>query len=319
MRGRFWTAEEWSKAKALKATGHDWNTLGMALGRSPESVRNRFKWGNRGAAVPPAPLAPPDPKPWLPPPQTQGSLPAPSAPAVHTSSRTMAGNSLWISDLQLPYADPRALSFCQAVRKDYNVPLTNVGCVGDEIDLYWASRYPKSPDARYTANQETDAAKLELERWYHAFPHMLVCDSNHRDRAEKALSRGGIPKRFLADMRHAFGTPDGWRWAPFWVIDGGKHRYRAEHGHKKPGGHGGLRLRPLWRQMSTLWGHEHKEPATIHLNTDAGQRIWGMRVGALMDRETNEANAYATEDAGQAALSVGVVVDGGRTPIVVHM
>src|SRR5262249_13709221 len=68
------------------------------------------------------------------------------APVVHTASKTMAGNALWISDLQLPFTDPRALAFCQQVRKDYNVPITNIGCVGDELDLYWASRYPKSPD-----------------------------------------------------------------------------------------------------------------------------------------------------------------------------
>lgn len=247
------------------------------------------------------------------------SFRGPAAPFVRTDSKVHRGNDLWISDLQLPFTDPRALPFCQQVRRDYNVPITNIGCVGDEIDLYWASRYPKSPDARYTPNQETDAARLALETWWHAFPHMMLCDSNHRGRAVKALARGGIPERFLADLRTVLGTPDGWRWKPFWVIDGGRHTYRAEHGHKKPTGASALRLKPLWRQMSVLWGHEHKEPGTLHLNLDSGAHVWAMRVGSLMDREINEANEYASEDAGMPALSVGVVTDGGKTPHVVHM
>lgn len=236
------------------------------------------------------------------------------APAVHTR----ASNYLVISDLQIPYHAPSALDFCKRVRREFSVPLENVLCVGDEFDLYAFSHYDKSPDAPHTPSQEIAACRAEIARWAAAFPQMRICRSNHGGRLAKAAARGGLPREVIAPYREILGVPEGWRYADHWIVDATRERFRVEHGHRKPGGHSGLRTRPLFRGMSTAWGHEHAEAATLHMETGE-KSVWALRVGSLITREPVPAFDYSSDDASRAVGSVGVVLDGGRLPLVVKM
>jgi len=238
------------------------------------------------------------------------------APVVHTS-KSRAESYLVISDLQIPYHHPGALDFCKRVRFEFGVPLENVLCVGDETDSYWASRFEKSAQAPHTAEQEIAETRKELARWAVAFPHMRICFSNHGNRMLKKAARDGFPRSTLKDFREILGTPSTWHWSDHWLIKGSKQEFRMEHGHKGPGGHSGLRTRPLFRGVSTVWGHEITA-ATIHLDAQ-GQRVWGMCVGALTTREPVAAFEYAEDVTYRAAGTVGVVLDGGRLPLVVRM
>lgn len=249
-------------------------------------------------------------------PATQGPVAetVPQAPAVHTRS----SNYLIISDLQIPYHAAGGLDFCKRVRREFSVPLENVLCVGDEFDLYAFSRYDKSPDAPHTPSQEIAACREEIARWAAAFPQMRICRSNHGGRLAKAAARGGLPKEVIAPYREILGIPEGWRYSDHWIVDAVRERFRVEHGHRKPGGHSGLRIRPLFRGMSTAWGHEHAEAATLHMETGE-KSVWAMRVGSLITREPVPAFDYNSDDASRPVGSVGVVLDGGRLPLVVKM
>jgi len=242
----------------------------------------------------------------------------PSAPAVHTS-KSRAESYLIISDAQLPYQHPGALRFCQEVRRNFDIPLTNVLCVGDEFDFYFASRFDKSPEAPHTPKQEIEAGREEVARWVAAFPQLRVCYSNHGARLRAAAHRSNIPVSLIRNVKEIYGLPESWQYADHWIVRASKMAFRVEHGHVGPGGHSGLRGRPLNRMMPTAWGHEHAEPGVVHLDTHGGGQLWGMRVGSLIAKEPLPAFEYNGEQGSRPVGSVGVVLDGGRLPLVVRM
>ena len=65
--------------------------------------------------------------------------------------------------------------------------------------------------------------------------------------------------------------------------------------------------------MNLVMGHLHSN-AGISIVSTHGQRIWGMNVGCLIDNEAY-AFAYNKYTRQKPVLGVGVVVDGGLTPI----
>lgn len=309
MRNRLWTSEERARAFSLQAMGLSTTDIGAQLGRSSDSVR----WAFKKAAPPSLGQETSQGHEIQPPPTTT------QAPAIHTS-KTRAEAYLIISDLQIPYHEPGALDFCKRVRFEFGIPLENVLCVGDEFDFYWLSRFEHSPDAEHSPSGEIAAAKEEASRWKAAFPHLLICESNHvHGRLKGAAARGGLASPWIRTVREVFSLPETWRWADHWIIQASKRPFRIEHGHVKPGGHSGLRNRPTNRGISTAWGHEHAEPAAIHIDTAGGQEVWGMRVGSLLTKAPVAAFSYNAEHAVRPTASVGVVLDGGRLPLIVRM
>lgn len=312
MRGRLWTEAERDEIRRRRVSGEQWVAIGASYGVSGDAARRAAGAGGfsiqavgmatERVVVPSSPSA-----------ETHSQ-----APFVHTS-KSRAENYLVISDLQIPYHHPGALEFCKAVRFEFSIPLDNVLCVGDEVDQYWASRFDRVARAPHTAEQEIEESRKELARWAVAFPHMRLCYSNHGDRFLRKADRDGFPRSVLRDFRDVLGTPPTWVWADHWIVKASRHPFRVEHGHVRPGGHNGLRQRPVNRGISTAWGHEHAEPASIHVDTAGGQKVWGLRVGSLLTTEPVPAFDYNAEDASRPVGSVGVVLDGGRTPLVVRM
>lgn len=239
-------------------------------------------------------------------------------PSVQTS-KSRGESYLIISDTQLPYHHPGALAFCQRVRTEFGVRREHVIHVGDEFDFYFASRFDKSPEAPHSPKQEIEAGREEVARWVAAFPELRICYSNHGGRLRASAHRSNLPVSLIRNVREIYGLPEGWRYAAHWIIQASKRPFRVEHGHVGPGGHSGLRGRPLNRMMSTAWGHEHAEAATIHVDTHGGGQLWGMRVGSLISKEPLPAFEYNAEQGSRPVGSVGVVLDGGRLPLIVRM
>ena len=110
-------------------------------------------------------------------------------------------NYLIISDLQIPFHEPKALEFCLYLVKHYKINKEHVICVGDEVDQYFGSKYPLSPDAPLSPIEELKSSIEELKRWYDAFPVMRLCISNHGIRWMKKASESGIPSRLLRSCK----------------------------------------------------------------------------------------------------------------------
>lgn len=142
---------------------------------------------------------------------------------------------LVISDLQIPFQHPYALTFLKQVRDEFKPSL--VVCVGDEWDNCALSKYPKDPDG-LSAGDEYRKARRASQPYYEEFPNVLICESNHRERLYKRAFEAGIPRELIRDTSSYMGSPKGWIWADSWTVDGVVY----EHGDRASGASTGKNL-----------------------------------------------------------------------------
>ena len=228
---------------------------------------------------------------------------------IHTKNRSK--NYLIISDTQIPFEAKNSLEFCKNIQKEFKIPKTNVYHVGDEVDNYWGSKYPKFVMADHTAMQEIQDTIERLRYWYEAFPHMKLCLSNHGERWMKKALEAEIPSVMLRRYRDVLEAPDGWRWKEKWIVKD-KHPFCIQHG-VGYSGQNGHRTAAVDNGMSTIIGHLHSHQGITRIKTEALD-IWGMNVGCLIE---NDAYAfhYGKHMRHKPVLGVGVVLDGGNIPI----
>lgn len=220
---------------------------------------------------------------------------------------------LVISDLQIPFEHQKALEFCKRVQKECRIPKTNVLCVGDEIDNYFMSRFPKDPDIELTPRGEIRAARERLKPWISAFPLMRVCTSNHGLRLMGKAYDCFMPSELIRPYKELFEIPAGWQYKDEWVFKT-KFPFRMIHG-LGYSGQLGHRNAAIDGRISTIIGHLHSHGGVNFIANDK-QMIWGMNVGSLIDQESF-AFKYAKHSRFKAVLSIGVVLNDGNLPIVV--
>lgn len=212
----------------------------------------------------------------------------------------MSKTVLVIPDLQIPFQHPRALKFLKQVRDEYKPQV--VVCVGDEWDNCALSRYPKNPDGMSAGDEHKKAVRAS-KPFFQAFPEVLVCDSNHRDRLYKRAYEAGIPLEMVRDTHGYMKAPKGWKWAAQWVIDGVVY----EHGDRAYGASTGTKLIDA-NHASTVYGHHHDCPGIVYMKK-ANKTMFAMNVGCLVD-ENSYAMSYGKHNRSKPVLSCGVVVDG---------
>lgn len=227
----------------------------------------------------------------------------------------MSNNYLVISDLQIPFEHDKALDFCLRVQKEFKISKFNIINIGDEIDQYYASRFPKDPDAVLSARGELKIGRERLKEWYRAFPVCRVCISNHGLRWLARAHECYIPSEILRPYKELIEAPQGWSWHEEIKIKD-DHPWRAIHG-VGYSGINGHRNAAIDGRMSTVIGHLHAFSGTCYIN-NGKSNIWAMNAGCLINTE-EFAFKYAKHSRNKATLSVGVVLDSGKTPLVVPM
>lgn len=217
---------------------------------------------------------------------------------------------LVISDTQAPFHHKQTIPFLEAVYDTYQ--LDTVVHVGDELDFYVVSRYPKKPGTLPNVLDELQRAKDKfLFPMYETFPVVDLLESNHGRRIARAANEAGLPEEFLKPYKELLEAPAGWNWHPSLKIDG----VRYEHGDALGGSSKTITTRaPVVNRCSTVVGHFHANPSIMWHNGPEGE-IFGMNVGCLMDRESI-ANAYYKGPT-WSSCSTGVVLDG--VPVLVKM
>lgn len=224
----------------------------------------------------------------------------------------MADNYLIISDTQEPYGAHKAIKFCQYVQKYFNIPKDNVYHVGDEVDQFHGGTYPKGADYEITPKGELLQAIEKMQMWYDAFPRCRVAISNHGIRWAKKAFLSDIPESLLRDYRDIIQAPAGWQWADRWIVKAKKQNFLVMHGM-------GYSSQVAHRQMamdlgiSVAHGHLHSGAGISYIVTN-NQKIWGMNVGCLIDVESF-AFKYGKHSRFKPCLGVGVVINGGTTPL----
>ena len=215
-------------------------------------------------------------------------------------------NVLVIPDVHLPCEHKGALQFLIKVKKKYKCD--KVVCIGDMVDQYCFSTYTKDPEAPST-QEEINATKKKLKSWAKAFPKMSIVYGNHDLRLVRQAAIVGIPKQFITPLNEVYDLPSTWTWHDEVVIDGVLYVHEGGIGGK----YAHIRLAER-NQQSTVMGHLHSSPGVGYM-ANRNRLIFGMNVGCLVDRHTY-AFHYAKKMPKQV-LSCGVVLDGGKLPIVV--
>lgn len=223
----------------------------------------------------------------------------------------MDGNYLLLSDLQIPYEAPKALEFCKYLKKHFKVPEENVICVGDEIDAFNGSDYPKGADYPHTPTGEIAEAVDRLKQWYSAFPVCRVAISNHMLRWEKKASLAEIPSQLMKSHKEVFCAPSRWTWHNEILVKT-KHPFRVIHG-TQYSGKDGHRNAAMDSGISTAIGHLHAFAAVDHIKTD-GLKLWSMNTGCLIDVDAYVFK-YGRDSRFKPTLGTGVVLNNGTTPI----
>lgn len=218
-----------------------------------------------------------------------------------------------LSDLHEPFSVNGGVAFCKAVQKEFKIPPWHVYASGDETDHYFGSRYEKDPDGWYTANSELKATCEKLRAWYRAFPMLKLAISNHGLRWAKRAYEAEIPSQMLKPYQELIEAPVGWQWKYEWRVKTAKP-FRLIHGMGYSGQQGHVNA-AIDGGESTVIGHLHSFGGATHIRR-SGLEVWGLNVGCLIDAESY-AFHYGREMRNKPTLGVGVVLDGGRTPLFV--
>lgn len=216
-------------------------------------------------------------------------------------------NFLFIGDIHLPFEHQRALEFCKSLQKDFDVPHSNIYSVGDLVDLYHFSRWPKSPDARLTVNQELDLSREKIRKWSRAFPEMHICESNHDSRIMKKALQAELPSQVIRSFQEIFELPDQWQIKEQFVICGPD--ILVCHGEEFP-----CALQAaIAYGLNVVQGHHHSKFG-VQYRASRMQELWGAATGWLGDAE-QFAFAYGIHSKQKMILGSIVVVNGVPYPI----
>lgn len=208
---------------------------------------------------------------------------------------------LVIPDLQAPFHHPDALDFLIHVKN--MVGANKVVCIGDSLDMHWASRFTVDPDG-YSPTEEHSRGMEFMREFYKAFPEGFEVDSNHNDRLHKKLFDAGIPRQWWPTHRELLKAPAGWEFGECVEIDGVLY----EHGHKLPGGMYGAKRGAKELTQSVVMGHHHAH-AMIAYVAVRNKMFFGMNVGCLIDEKSYAFN-YARARVNRPTLCCGVVANG---------
>ena len=225
------------------------------------------------------------------------------------STRNNKGGVGIIGDTHEPFCHPRYRDFCYEVFDRFGV--SEIIHIGDEVDNHALSYHENSEEA-YDVVRESELAQEKMNEWYKTFPDVKVCVGNHSALPFRKATSTGIPKRFLKTYEEIWEAPKGWKWKLQWEIDGVLY----EHG-TGSSGVSGARNRAIANRQSTVMGHSHSFAGVSYM-ASRNDIIFGMNVGCGIDVDAY-AFAYGTHFPKKPTLSVGVVLDGGETAVVVPM
>ena len=210
---------------------------------------------------------------------------------------------LAVPDRHFPFAHKRACEWVVGVAKTYQ-PEVIVG-LGDELDLYSLSRYPKSvnlmtPGEEYRRGMEQYRAHWQALQKAVSKARYYEISSNHGDRLRKRV-RERAPELEGYLETNPFGASGVERVKGEITLDGVVYMH-------------GFRSRGLdhakYNQRSTVHGHSHS--ASLRWVKNQRGAYFNLECGWL-GAEDKEAFSYKEQALTQWVLACGLVTDGSPT------
>lgn len=204
-----------------------------------------------------------------------------------------------VGDVHEPFTHPMYRKFVSDVFDSWDV--RHVHFVGDLVDLHALGFWDHDPNG-LSAESESEAAAVGVQRWRDQFPKATVSIGNHDERQYRRARKAGIPDRYIRDYADVWQTPK-WDWQMWHRFDGVLY----EHGTGSSGKDAALN-RAVQKRTSLVMGHVHSY-AGCKYHTNEFSRIFGLNVGCGVDCEAY-AMAYGRPFPIRPVLGCGVVIDG---------
>ena len=217
-------------------------------------------------------------------------------------------NVLIIGDTHIPFEREGYLEHCRQVQERFNCG--TVIHIGDVIDNHYSSYHEANPDGQ-GAGDELSVAINKLQDWYFTFPEVKVCLGNHDQIIQRKAFSSGLSKRWIKGLAEVLQTPN-------WEYDI-EHQINDviyTHGTGTSGDKAAY-ARALNRRRSIVSGHLHTA-AGITWNVSEVDRIFAMQVGCGID-DSQYSFDYAKAFSKKSIISCGVVLNGGKLPIIIPM
>jgi hypothetical protein len=237
-------------------------------------------------------------------------------PSVKVFSGSYKKNYLIIPDSHIPFEHPNALKFLLNVKELYQIPDENVISLGDLLDLYHFSRYPKGADYKITPIQEIEIARDKIKEWAKAFPLLKICSANHEARLWKKAIEAELPSAVMKDIKEIFGYPRLWDIEECFVVNT-KNKFICLHGDGNGLSPRTLDNNPKQFGMSVAFGHFHSLASIMHISTQT-MDVWSFNVGCIID-ESSFVFEYGNKAKFKPSIGCGVILDEGRCPVFIPM
>lgn len=202
-----------------------------------------------------------------------------------------------IGDTHEPFAHRDYLDFCIRIHKYFKC--THVVHVGDLVDNHAISYHEHDPNSWSPADEMREADE-KLEKWFKAFPKVLLCRGNHDRLVDRKGKTNGLPQRCFKEFRDIWNLPKDWKDDFCHIIDDVKYIHGTGYSGKM------AHLQAAQdNRMSTVMGHLHSV-CGIEYTANEIDCIWGMSVGCGIDRKSR-AFDYGMDAKHKPILACGIV------------
>ena len=205
---------------------------------------------------------------------------------------------LVVGDPHEPFSHRKYLNFTRQVYDEFGC--NRVVFIGDVGDNHAMSYHEHNPNGM-SPGAELKKLKEHLKDWSDVYPNALVCIGNHDEIIYRKAVTHGLPEGVFKGFNEIYGTPETWKWALSWEIDGVLYQHgtgtSGENAHKQ---------RALKNRQSTVIGHIHSHAGVAYMASNK-DLIFGMNVGCGIDIKSY-AMLYGKDFTSRPTLGCGVVL-----------
>lgn len=183
---------------------------------------------------------------------------------------------LAFGDLHFPYAVKGWYDFLEGINTYYKPD--RVICMGDLLDIYSVSSYPKDMDHPDSWTEEIKQARKDVAKLASLFPTMDILHSNHDSRVYKRSTLNGIPREFLVPYKQVIGAPEAWKFHNDLRITVDQDRSNWHFAHTI---NAGAAAASKQLGVSVAVGHSHTKFGATAFN-NGKHNLWGVDTGCLV-------------------------------------
>jgi len=207
-------------------------------------------------------------------------------------------------DLHAPYQHRHALEFLADINSDYKPD--RVINLGDNLDMYSVSQFPKDVNHKDTWNDELKKGRKIIRKLGTIFPNQDIMSSNHCDRAYKKSRVAGVPREFMIPYSEVIGAPPGWKWSRDLTITVDATREQVYFAHTRTGG-SVITSKDLG--CTSVLGHSHTKFGMTAFSPKGKRVIYGVDAGCLISNK-GAPFSYNKVNRGQPINGCVIIIEG---------